>query len=158
MGTALQGLGAAVRYRSALSDRAREIAILVVAHHWRSAFESYAHEAVGSLAGLSADELTLLREGRLDELTDDTERTVAGTTAALAARGDLSDTEYAAAAELGEATLFDLTTLVGYYATLALQLRVYRVVPPTGVLDTADSDEHDQDAQRKLFSQNESCA
>ena len=29
-------------------------AILVVAHHWRSAFEIYAHEAVGVVIGLSS--------------------------------------------------------------------------------------------------------
>lgn len=132
VGTALQALGAAVRYRSALSDRAREIAILVVAHHWHSAFEIHAHEAVGSAVGLTVDELALLRAGRFDELTDPGERVVATVTAALAGRGDLDDAEYAVAAGLGEATLFDLTTLVGYYATLALQLRIYRIVPPAG--------------------------
>jgi 4-carboxymuconolactone decarboxylase len=30
-------------------------------------------------------------------------------------------------AQLGEDGVFELTTLVGYYATLALQLRVFRV-------------------------------
>ncbi len=130
VGAALQDLGAAVRYRSRLTDRAREIAILVVAHHWGSEFEIYAHEAVGAVTGLSAAELTLVRAGRYPELADDTERTVAVTAAALAHRSDLDDAEYAAAARLGPATLFDLTTLVGYYATLALQLRVYRVAAP----------------------------
>lgn len=130
VGSALQDLGAAVRYRSRLTDRAREIAILVVAHHWHSEFEIYAHEAVGAAAGLSAAELTLVREGRHTELADDSERTVAVTAAALAGRGDLDDAEYAVAAGLGAATLFDLTTLVGYYATLALQLQVFRVAAP----------------------------
>jgi 4-carboxymuconolactone decarboxylase len=35
-----------------------------------------------------------------------------------------------AGAQLGTAALFELTTLVGYYATLALQLRVFRVGAP----------------------------
>ncbi|MFC7716531.1 hypothetical protein [Nonomuraea recticatena] len=46
------------------------------------------------------------------------------TTRRLLESGDLTDDEYAA---LDERTLFELTTLVGYYATLAMQLRVYRV-------------------------------
>ena len=47
---------------------------------------------------------------------------------ALLARADLDDEEYAdAVAALGERAVFELTTLVGYYATLALQLRVFRV-------------------------------
>ena len=98
-GSALQDLGAAVRYRSRLTDRAREIAILVVAHHWHSAFEIYAHEAVGAAAGLSAGELTLAARGAARRTgRRPSERTVAATAAALAGRGDLDDAEYAAAA------------------------------------------------------------
>ena len=33
---------------------------------------------------------------------------------------------------IGPAGLFELLTLVGYYATLALQLRVFRVPAPEG--------------------------
>jgi 4-carboxymuconolactone decarboxylase len=56
---------------------------------------------------------------------------VARTAAALAARGDLDDAEYReAAGQLGADGLFELLTLVGYYATLALQLRVFRVPAP----------------------------
>jgi len=58
---------------------------------------------------------------------------VARTVAALVARGDLDDAEYLEAAEaVGPAGLFELLTLVGYYATLALQLRVFRVPAPDG--------------------------
>src|SRR3954451_15798780 len=39
VGAPLQALGAALRYQTSLSDRAREIAILVVAVHWESEFE-----------------------------------------------------------------------------------------------------------------------
>src|SRR5580698_7913173 len=45
VGSALQALGAAVRYGSGFDNRDREIAILVVAHAWNCAFEVYAHEA-----------------------------------------------------------------------------------------------------------------
>lgn len=131
LGAALQAVGSAVRYGSSLSERVREIAILIVAHHWRSEFEIYAHEAVGASVGLSAAELDTLRAGRLDELSDDTERLAARTATALIVHGDLDDDEYVAAADgLGAKALFELTTLVGYYATLALQLRLYRVATP----------------------------
>jgi 4-carboxymuconolactone decarboxylase len=44
----------------------------------------------------------------------------------LTANDSLTDEEYGEAVKaLGERTLFELTTLVGYYATLALQLRVF---------------------------------
>jgi 4-carboxymuconolactone decarboxylase len=149
LGSALQALGAAVRYETALDDRSREIAILVVAAHWRSDFERYAHEAAGRAAGLSDPELAAIRDGRYHPTPGDggdgrdgggdgpghvltgREAVVARTAAALTARGDLDDAEYReAAAELGPDGLFELLTLVGYYATLALQLRVFRVPAP----------------------------
>ena len=133
VGGPLQALGSAVRYRTALSDRAREIAILVVAAHWDSAFEWYAHEAVGRHAGLTDAELADLRERRYDALEAADERVVATTAHLLAAAGDLDDDAYEqAVAALGRPGLFELTTLVGYYATLALQLRVFRVPLPAG--------------------------
>jgi 4-carboxymuconolactone decarboxylase len=131
LGQSLQALGAAVRYGTGLTDRAREIAILVVAAAEDSAFERYAHEAVGRRAGLTDDELTAIREGKPGALTDHAERLVAVTTRALLERGDLDDDEYgAAAAGLGLPGLFEVLTLVGYYKTLALQLRVFRVGLP----------------------------
>jgi 4-carboxymuconolactone decarboxylase len=130
LGSALQALGASVRYDTRLDDRCREIAILVVAVHWRSDFEWYAHEAVGRAAGLDDAELAALREGRHAELAG-RESVVARTAAALVARGDLDDAEYREAVDcIGPAGLFELLTLVGYYATLALQLRVFRVPAP----------------------------
>src|SRR5439155_1667021 len=74
-------------------DRCREIAILVVAAHWRSDFEGYAHEAVGRAAGLGDGELAALRDGRHAELAG-RESVVARTAAALVLRGDLDDDEY----------------------------------------------------------------
>jgi len=107
-------------------DRAREMAILAVAAHWGSAFEREAHEAVGRTCGLTEPEMTALRDGGVPELADPVERAVLGTTVALIRHGTLSDEEYAdAAAVVGERGLFELTTLVGYYAMLAIQLRVF---------------------------------
>ena len=132
LGSALQALGSSVRYDTALDDRCREIAILVVAAHWQSAFEWYAHEAVGRSVGLDEADLAAVRDGHYAALAG-REAVVARTVAALVARGDLDDTEYReAAGQVGPAGMFELLTLVGYYATLALQLRVFRVPPPDG--------------------------
>jgi 4-carboxymuconolactone decarboxylase len=133
VGQRLQALGAVLRYETALTPRAREIAILVVAGQWDSAYEAYAHERVGRAAGLSEDELADLRAGRTPDLPDPYENAVHRTAVALAVRGDLDDEEYAAAeAALGAAGIFELSTLVGYYAALALQLRIFRVRAPEG--------------------------
>jgi 4-carboxymuconolactone decarboxylase len=132
LGSALQALGSSVRYDTGLGDRCREIAILVVAAHWRSDFEWYAHEAVARSVGLTDAELAAVRDGSHAALAG-REGLVARTVAALLTRGDLEDAEYREAVEhLGPAGLFELLTLVGYYATLALQLRVFRVPAPDG--------------------------
>ncbi len=132
LGQALQQLGATIRYQGTLSDRARELAILAVAAHWDSDFERYAHEAVGRRIGLTEDELRILREGGEPELADEAERTVLSVTFQLLRTSDLGEEVYAAArGVLGDSGLVELTTLVGYYATLALQLRVFRVESPS---------------------------
>ena len=134
MGAALQALGAAIRYQGTLPARLRELAILVVAGHWSSAFEQHAHEAAGRRAGLSEEELAAVRAGGEPDLADPAEQAAVRVAQTLVRAGDLDDAEYAeAVARLGEAGVFELTTLVGYYATLALQLRVFRVgLPPQG--------------------------
>lgn len=130
LGRALQTLGLAVRFETALSAREREIAILVVATVHDSSFERYAHERIGRRAGLTDAELDALR-GLLFDDFEGRDRDVATGAHALAVRHDLDDHEYVHARDaLGEATIFELTTLVGYYALLALQLRVFRVTTP----------------------------
>lgn len=132
LGLPLQELGSAVRYRTTLSDRAREIAILVVAEVQDSEFERYAHEAVGRHMGLADREIGALRSRSFDVFDAVEERVVAESTYALCTRGDLDDDEYrAAVGALGLDGVFEVLTLVGYYNTLALQLRVFRVGAPT---------------------------
>jgi 4-carboxymuconolactone decarboxylase len=138
LGSALQALGSSVRYDTELDDRCREIAILVVAAHWQSDFEWYAHEAVGRAAGLDDAELAAVRDGRHAALTG-REAVVARAAATLLERGDLDDAEYhEAVGQIGTEGLFELLTLVGYYATLALQLRVFRVPAPDGAVPAPD--------------------
>ncbi|MET7571188.1 carboxymuconolactone decarboxylase family protein [Streptomyces sp. NPDC005492] len=128
LGNALQDLGGAVRYRTPLSPRAREIAILIVAAHTDCAYEWQVHEHAARLAGLTDEELSAIPERRGEAFADRAERTLFDTTWELVATRDLTDDAYArAVASLGAEQLFTLTTLVGYYQLLALQLGVFRV-------------------------------
>ena len=64
LGSALQELGAAVRYQGTLPGRARELAILVVAAAWECEFEQQAHEATGRLLGLREEDIAAIRAGQ----------------------------------------------------------------------------------------------
>ena len=131
VGHALQELGAAIRFRTQLAARIRELAILVVAQHWDSGYVRSSHEVIGRDAGLTEPEIEALRSGADPGLTAKPERVAYATVRALVTRSDLDDEEYAAAvAALGEQGLVELSTLVGYYGTLALQLRIFRVPAP----------------------------
>ena len=133
LGMALQELGAAVRYRTSLTDRAREIAVLALAALRRSDFEWYAHERVGRRAGVTEEELAALRDGGVPATLSEIERAVLDVSRALAVDGDLDDQAYAdAEAVLGRGVLVELVLLVGYYDLLALSLRVFRTPLPAG--------------------------
>jgi 4-carboxymuconolactone decarboxylase len=131
VGRALEQLGGAMRYELTLPDRAREIAILLVGHHHESPFELHAHTRAGAAAGLSPEDLDALAAGRPPALTTGAERVTYAVTTAILAAGTLDDDQYAlAVAELGTGGLFELTTLIGYYTMLAIQLSVFGLLPP----------------------------
>lgn len=131
IGGPLQEVGAAIRYESLLTDRCRELAILLVAARWNSTFERESHEAVGAAVGLTADEMSAVARSALPELTDPSERACVALTLALL-DGDIDDDVWAEhVPALGLPLVFELSALVGYYATLALQLRVFRIDPQT---------------------------
>jgi len=133
VGHALQELGAAIRFGTKLTPRIREMAILVVAQAAGSGYEQASHEPIGRDAGLTGSEIEALRTGADPAFTDEQEQVAYSVVRSLASpAADLDDHQYDTAVRvLGEQTLVELSTLVGYYATLALQLRIFRVPRPT---------------------------
>jgi alkylhydroperoxidase family enzyme len=133
LGSAVQSVGAAIRYHASLTDREREIAILALAAARRSSFEWYAHERVGRRVGLTDTELAALLEATSPSTFTPAERTVHEATQALVSRRDLDDEQYdAAMTNLGLEKVGELVTLVGYYDHLALALEVWRTPLPAG--------------------------
>ena len=131
VGSAVQELGAAIRYKSDFAPRAREIAILELAVLRDSAFEWYAHERVGKAAGLTDAELAALHDGVPAPTFSPVETLIRETVQRLASERDLDDERFAAiAAAIGERGVMELIALVGYYDLLALSLRVWRTPLP----------------------------
>lgn len=130
VGRALQGLGSSLRYESTLPDLVRELVILLVAGRANSTYEQYSHEPLARLAGADEETLAELRSGNVP--TDVSEEAEAALAVADSLLGwGLDDEGYAAAvASVGEARLFELNTLVGYYQLLARQLFLFGVEAP----------------------------
>lgn len=126
IGKPLQALGSALRFDSTFTPRERELAILVVAGHWGSSFESDSHTAVAKSIGLSDSEIEAAIAADPSAISDEREAAVISTVRDLVRNWTLSDEEWAASvSSVGREVLFELTTLVGYYSLLALQLRVF---------------------------------
>ena len=134
VGGPLQELGSAIRYRTQLTDRCRELAILAVAADARSDFEWYAHEPIARAAGISDEDLHAVREGREPPGLDHTEALVWHATRALVSSRGLDAILYSEYRDrLGDSTLVELVVLVGYYQTLDLMLRAFQTPLPDGV-------------------------
>lgn len=138
LGAPLQELGAAVRFATSFTDRAREVAILTVAAFTRSDYERYAHERVGEMVGLSRAELDGIASGAFAHAVDvdPVEAMTCVVARRLAEHRSLDDDDYAAAVRvLGEQQLLELVVLVGYYSMLAQMMSVFAVEAP----DTTDA-------------------
>ena len=128
IGDTLQRLGTALRYHGQLSDRSREIAILVVAAYWKSPFEQRAHEHFGACIGLSQEEIQSLHSGNNLIFENEEEAAVLWATRLLLHTGRLDQEQYVGITKyLHPEKIFELTTLIGYYSLLAMQMHVFEV-------------------------------
>ncbi|PZS33718.1 MAG: carboxymuconolactone decarboxylase [Pseudonocardiales bacterium] len=135
VGDAVQRVGASLRYASVLNPLVREAAVLLVAAHHGSAFEWRAHEGAARRLGLDDDQLGQLRQGRPPAgLAPPAHQALIAVAALLRTRSLDEETYAATRAGLGERALSELVWLVGYYAMLALALRVF---DPTVTTDRA---------------------
>jgi 4-carboxymuconolactone decarboxylase len=133
IGSALQELGSTIRYRTSLTARVREIAILMVAQAAQSPFEWWAHERVGRAVGLTDAELAALG-GEAFSSDEPVEQASADLCRHLLSKGPLDDDSYAEfESRLGVPAMIELVTLVGYYRTLADLMRIFDVGVPEGL-------------------------
>jgi 4-carboxymuconolactone decarboxylase len=118
--------------QSTLSEREREIAVLVICGTWRSVYPTNAHERRGKEVGLPPDVVDAIVSGRPAVLTDAREAIVYEVTHALAgARLIPQDLYDRALALLGDESVTDMIVLMGYYTCVSLTMNCY-AVPASG--------------------------
>jgi 4-carboxymuconolactone decarboxylase len=130
IGDILQQLGAAIRYRTGLTARVREIGILLVGTAMQSEYEIWAHERVARAVGFTDAELEQLSRGGFQS-SDPQEQAAADLCTALLDGRPIADERFVGFAEtLGAEAIIELTTLVGYYRTLAQLMAVFAIGIP----------------------------
>jgi 4-carboxymuconolactone decarboxylase len=133
VGAAVSELGVALRYRSLIPARMREVAINEVAATCRSEFEWFAHAAIARDLGISEEDLDAIRTGTEATGLEPDETLARHLAHELVTKRDLSDGDYEeGVARLGLEILVDLVFLVGFYATISTTLATFRVPLPPG--------------------------
>ena len=114
--------------KSVLGPKLTELAILTAARKWTNNWEWNAHSTAAATAGLSADIMAAVKDGRRPDRMAEDEAIVYDFSLELQDNQSVSDATYAkAVAKWGEPGAVELASIQGYYAYLALVMNVARI-------------------------------
>ncbi len=121
----------AEKKNTSLPERVHEIVILAVGAAWNSAYELYAHTAVGKSVGLPTDVIEAIVAGQSPEGVSEQESSAYEFAHQLAAAHRVDAAAYARAkTAFGDKGLGDLVMLVGLYLVTCAALNAFEVPVP----------------------------
>jgi 4-carboxymuconolactone decarboxylase len=122
-----------LRWDTSLPLRLNEFAILIVARHWRSQVEWFAHAPLAKKAGLSPEIIATLKANKRPGNMAGDEAAVYDFVTELLDRHCVSDETFARAKQtLGEQQVVDLTAVAGTYVTVAMIIAMAEAGVPPG--------------------------
>ncbi|MDP7429441.1 MAG: carboxymuconolactone decarboxylase family protein, partial [Alphaproteobacteria bacterium] len=128
-----QQLGAFIRFGSSLPPRLYEIAVLVVAAHWRTQFEWWAHARLARKGGVALATIEAIKGGEAPPDLAADEQMVYDVAIALVHNRRLGEPLYQRAVELlGTKALIELVGTMGYYTLVSMTLNAFEVELPEG--------------------------
>ncbi len=111
-----------------LSEREREIAVIIVNSKWHSAYPTAAHERRGKEVGLPAETVEAMLSGLPTAFSDAREQIVYEMAICLSNARWVSKGLYERAVKaLGHVGITDVITLMGYYTSVSMTLAFYDV-------------------------------
>jgi len=114
--------------QSSLSEREREIAVLVITSAWHSAYPTAAHEKRGKEVGLPGPAVEAIIAGRPASFADAREQAVYEVAKALVGGRLVPQGLYdRAVSVLGHESVTDMIVLIGYYTAVSLTMNFYAV-------------------------------
>jgi 4-carboxymuconolactone decarboxylase len=121
-------LGAYFRTRYSLSEREREIAVIITCSKWHSAYPTNAHERAGKAAGLPAAKVETMLSSLPTSFDDEREQVVYEMAMCLSQSRWVSKGLFDRAVEaLGHVGVTDVICLMGYYTMVSMTLAFYDV-------------------------------
>ena len=122
-----------VQNRTVIGNKLTELVILITAREWTQQYEWNAHYQAAIKAGLKAEIVQAIAEGRRpDQLADD-EQAVYDLCMELQRNRSVSDATYARAlAKFGEEGIVEAASIQGFYALLAMNMNAARTPLPSG--------------------------
>jgi len=114
--------------QSSLTEREREIAVVVTTSTWHSGYPTAAHEKRGKEVGLPAPTVEAIIAGLPASFSDAREQVVYEVAMALAGRQLVPQGLYDRAVKvLGHESVTDMIVLMGYYTAVSLTMNFYAV-------------------------------
>ncbi len=134
LGDAIQKLGASVRYNNSLPPDLLEVAICTMGGHWRANFEFWAHARLAKNAGVSEGAIDAIRDGERPYFGNDQQQAVYEFGRELIEGQRVSDETYETLkGMIGESGVFEVASVMGYYALVSIGLNTFNVAMPPGV-------------------------
>jgi len=126
-----QQLGELLRFRTSLTPRQSELAIIVTARACRCEFEWYMHAPLAAQAGLSADIIAAIQKDERPIFADAVEEAIYDFARELGDKRAVSEGVYQTTlGHLGVVAVVELTALIGYYTMVALTLNAHEFPVP----------------------------
>lgn len=121
-------VGAYFRTGYSLSEREREIAVILINSKWHSIYPTNAHERAGKAAGLPADKVEALLSSLPTSFDDEREQVVYEMATCLVNSRRVAQGLYDRAVEaLGHEGISDVICLMGFYTSVSMTLAFYDV-------------------------------
>lgn len=123
-----QALGAFCRYRTGFPPKLSELLVLIVAAHWKCEFELAVHSHEAAKAGIAQSVIEALGAGRPPDFEDAESKLLYDFASAFFETRDVPDVLFdRAVAQFGRRGVVELAGVLGYYSSLAILLRIFRV-------------------------------
>jgi len=122
-----------LRWQTSVPTRLNEFAILIIARQWRSQVEWFAHAPLAAKAGLSADIIAELKEGKRPAKMAEDEALTYDFVTELTTTQKVSDETFARAKKVfNDQQIVDLTAVAGNYVMVAMMLAMAEETVPSG--------------------------